>query len=286
MKTLLYSCMVVLCLLLSACSPREDSKEMTGGITADEVVATVRAEIGENGKTVNRVILDCASPILCKWTNGVETAVGSHAELKMFALGEQTITLTGMCGDGSLITRDYTVNIEEMKYEIEPQYGYFCGNGEKTWTWDTEVGSPWGTGGYGNDGQATWWALTVDGIDSEILNNNRTDWTDEGSGATMTLVLNGMKMVKSSGREGTFSFDMSQKITKTDADGNVVDWSIGKLYTNGVTVLFGMVANDWAGASEYDILVLDDEKMVLAAPSTVNAAFNEGTFWCFRAVAP
>ena len=45
----------------------------------------------------------------------------------MFALGEQTITLTGLCKDGTFITRDYTVNIEEMKYEIEPQYAYFVG---------------------------------------------------------------------------------------------------------------------------------------------------------------
>ena len=49
---------------------------------------------------------------------------------------------------------------------------------------------------------------------------------------------------------------MTQKITKTDANGNVVDWSIGKLYTNGTDVLFGMIANDWISATEYDILVL------------------------------
>jgi hypothetical protein len=272
------------CLFLIACEPVEDSKELTGSITADEIVATVKAEVADNGKTVNKVILDCSSPILCKWSNGVESAVGAHAELKMFALGEQTITLTGLCKDGTFITRDYTVNIEEMKYEIEPQYAYFCGDGEKKWTWDSQVAKPWGNGGYGNDMGPAWWCMSPEEIDADIAGNNRTQWLGEGVNATMTFVLNGMKLIKSSGKEGTFHFDMTQKITKTDANGNVVDWSIGKLYTNGTDVLFGMIANDWTSATEYDILVLDDQQMVLAAPCVAGAGWNEGTFWCFRAI--
>lgn len=272
------------CLFLVACDPVEDSKELTGAITADEIVASVVAEVGDNGKTVNKVILDCSSPILCKWTNGVESAVGAHAELKMFATGEQTITLTGLCKDGTYITKDYTVNIEEMKYEIEPQYAYFCGNGEKSWTWDPQIEKPWGNGGYKNDMGPTWWTMSPEEIDADIANNNRIQWIGEGVGARMTFVLNGMKIKKSSGKEGTFSFDMSQKITKTDSEGNVIEWSVGKLYTSGTDVLFGMIANDWTSATEYDILVLDEEKMVLAAPSVSGAGWSEGTFWCFRAI--
>ena len=84
---------------LSACQPLDNREEMTGNISVEDIQATVRVE-QINGKNVNKVFFECSSPISCQWSNGVETHATSSGEMLMFLTGEQTVTLTGLCGDG------------------------------------------------------------------------------------------------------------------------------------------------------------------------------------------
>ena len=43
--------------------------------------------------------------------------------------------------------------------------------------------------------------MSPEEIDADIAGNNRTQWLGEGVNATMTFVLNGMKLIKSSGKK-------------------------------------------------------------------------------------
>lgn len=277
MKKIMIFSLLVAVISLIACDPIEDRDKMTGSITADQIQATVKVE-QVNGKNVNKVTFECTSPINCQWTNGVLTKAGISGEMLMFVTGDQTITLTGICGDGSVIKKDFPVTVDDMYYDVAPEYGYFCGNGERTWTWDDEVSGPWGNGSYLGNTTPSWWVVSLNDVEGQASGKG---YTGEGKGATMTFVLNGLKLLKSSGKEGTFSFDMSKQVL--DSDGKV--WSYGKLYTRGGGVLLPVIINDETYAGTFEILQINDDKLYLAAPRAgVSSAGGEATFWCFKTV--
>lgn len=268
--------------LFSACDPIEDRLDMGSAITVDEIKATVTL-IQENGKNVNYVKCDCSSPVSCKWSNGVLSKSSSYAEMLMFLPGEQTVTLYALCPDGTMLTKEYTVNVEVMSdnYPVPVQYSYLCGDGEKVWVWDNYTGilsddgsetSPFGNGGYmGNIGPG-WWKVGMSELDKTATDNASTG---DGKDAYMTFRLNGMELEKSSGAKGTFDFDMSAIV----AEG----WDIGKFTTTGVNVLIGVNPNASAAPFyDYSILKLDDDVLWLGAPSPGAGSWGEGWFWCFR----
>lgn len=238
---------------LSACQPLDNREEMTGNISVEDIQATVRVE-QINGKNVNKVFFECSSPISCQWSNGVETHATSSGEMLMFLTGEQTVTLTGLCGDGSVVTKDFPVTVDELYYEVAPEYAMFCGSGEKTWTWqETETMG----NGSATSGGPDWWTLNAEDMAEQCAGKNLDA---DGKGAYMTFVLNGMKMIKTSAdgkkTEGTFMFSMQET---TEPVG------IGLLNLNGTNILCGHDFNDpgFAAWSEYTIISLSEDKMVL-----------------------
>lgn len=276
MKKLMIFSLLVTVISLVACDPIDDRDKMTGSITADQIQAIVKVE-QINGKNVNKVTYECSSPISCQWTNGVLTKAGANGEMIMFLEGNQTVTLTGICGDGSMITKEFSVTVDDMHYDVDPEYGYLCGNGEKTWTWDDEVAGPWGNGGYLGNTTPGWWVVGMNDIEAQA---SKRGYPGDGAGATMTFMLNGLKIKKSTGKEGTFTFDMSKKIKNGDEV-----WSCGEFYIKKDGILLPMVLNDETYANTLKILRIDNDKLYLAAPRAgVSSAGGEATFWCFKAV--
>lgn len=277
MKKIMIFSLLVASLLFAACDPIEDREKMTGSITADQIQATVTVE-QIDGQNVNKVSFKCSSPISCQWSNGILTKAGSEGDMLMFIVGTQTVTLTGVCGDGSIVTKEFQVTVDKMHYDVDPVYGYLCGDGEKTWTWDDEVGGPWGNGSYLDNTTPGWWVLKLDELEGQASGKG---YAGEGAGATMTFVLNGLKLQKSSGKEGTFSFDMS----KQTLNGGGEVWACGKLYTSGAGILLPVIINDETSTGTFDILQVNDDKLYLAAPrASTTGAGGEATFWCFKAV--
>ena len=94
---------------------------------------------------------------------------------------------------------------------------------------------------------------------------------------TMTFKITG-ELELSSGRKGTWSFNLEEGV-----DG----WSIGKLYTQDVSVLYGytfsaVTYTPGAEAFAYDIVVSQDGSLTLAVQDPGNA--GAATFWSFQAV--
>ncbi len=107
---------------------------------------------------------------------------------------------------------------------------------------------------------------------------------NEGPGAKMIFSLRGATFtkVKSDGttETGTFSFNMN---SKTMDDAGAV-WAKGKLTLKGTTILNGISPNEGGiKIYEYDILTLDDEKMVLSHPEPGVGAWGTAWFWVFKA---
>ena len=263
--------------ILFSCEPIEDRASMGGAISADQLEARVEPVVVD-GKNSNKVVVDCSSPVNVRWSYDLGTSQRTTDTLLMVVEGESTVTLIARNPDGTEVTKDYTVNVEELSFSVAPQWGYLCGSGEKEWVWDTQdnAGAVFGNGGYLANTAPGWWMMGSDGVDDEA--------PGEGSGASMVFSTKGASLTKhlSDGttQEGTFSFDMSKQ--KMADDGTV--WSSGKLHTNGVTVLCGISINEgYKEVHAYDILRLDDDKLYLGYAAEGTGAWGEAWFWMFQA---
>lgn len=288
-KIMIYS-LLVTSLLFAACDPMEDREEMTGSITADEIQATVTVE-KIDGKNVNKVSFECTSPISCQWSNGVNTLAASSGELLLFLTGEQTLTLTGLNDDGTLISKEFTVTVDDMYYKVPAEYALLCGSGSKDWTWDTDVnGGGWGNFGYkpdtgenfANNGSGTWFSCSPAGLVDQLSHSSTGVATgEENSGAYMTWTLSGTKIetFTPSGtliRSGKFNLN---NYSKKDEG-----WSIGTLTTTSEAILWPWKINGGGYApTSFEVIQLNEEKMVLVYADEGTGAWSEATFWRFKA---
>jgi len=161
---------------------------------------------------------------------------------------------------------------------------WLAGDGSKIWTWDdkAEKERVWGNGGFRVDKDPEWWGVSIDDIDGQATDT----WEGQGKGATMTFIAQGSEFVitktDKSTVKGIFSFDMSQK-----TDGVNGEWAMGKLTTSIPILLGGKVT--WKEGVDvtipaYDIMKLNDDEMVLAAPDPAETwDWGHSTFWMFRA---
>ncbi len=271
MKKIIYTLFICL-LVFSACDPIEDSEDMGGALTADELDITA-TPIQVNGLNTNKIIVENNSAVLSKWYYGTGTSTKAYDTIKMVVSGTQTITFTGRNADGSEITKEIEVTIDNLYYEVDPEWSYLCGTGTKKWTWKSDD-KCFGNGSYLSDMTPSWWTLTDDDMDGQA--------SGEGTGASMVFSIDGATLTKNytdgTSVSGTFSFDMTD-ITY-DSNGDV--WSKGSLSTTGVTVLCGKSLNeDGIDVNDYFILSMDDNNMVLAynTPDT-----SEAWYWLFSAV--
>lgn len=262
---------------LVSCDPIENRESMGGAITAEQLNVTATPVVVD-GKKSNKIILENHSPVLSLWDYGLGTTNKAYDEVLLVLTGENKITFTGLNPDGSKITKELTVNVDALSFEVPKEWALLCGDGSKEWVWDdTQVvgdnGGPivWGNGAYKSSTAPAWWKLELNDIDGQA--------PKEGVGASLTFTTSGAKLVKNKSdgttEAGSFSFDMSKQIQNDNKE----VWAIGKFYTKNVTVLCGSVGDD--KVFEYDILYLDKDKLVLCYQ--VPNEPTTGYFWMFKA---
>jgi len=260
--------------ILTSCDPITEDGASPKVIDESEFVGSVTPVKATDGKNSNRVICEMTSPGSAQWTDGVLTKSSNSAIMDLFITGKQTITCTVQNQDGSTFTKTYPVTVDEMTYAVDPTYGLLCGSGSKVWTWDTSLTNVWGNGGYLENTAPGWYCVPISDLDAQCKTYG---CIGDGDGGQMTFTLNGLKFSKTSGQSGTFSFDMTA-IVKSG-------WSVGKLYTKNTGVLLGIQTNNGGAIfTEYNILLLDEHKLVLCAPEPGAGDWGTGWFWMFQAV--
>lgn len=275
-KKIIYS-VLGLATLTIACDPVEDRKTLTGALTADQVQISAIPQVVD-GKNSNYIDLNSDGVgVLSSWDYGSGVTVSTKTTVQVVLQGENEIKFTGRNHDGSTIEKVLKIQVDTL-INVPAEWGYFCGSGEKTWVWDdTQAGEKvWGNGGYKGNVSPGWWTVAINDIDEQAAG--------EGKGASMTFAVSGSKLImnKSDGTNvaGTFSFDMEQK---TLDDGGAV-WAKGKLNTKTASVLCGIAPNEGnARVFEYDILNVDNDKMVLARSEPNQGSWGTAWFWMFRA---
>ena len=273
-KSIIFSSLI-LSIAFIACEPVENRDTMGGAITADQLKVSATPVV-VNGKNSNKVVLTNNSPVLSTWDYGLSISKRQSDTVLLVVPGTTAITFSGLNPDGSIITKDLQVKVDELTFPVAPQWGYLCGTGQKTWVWDETVSSPFGNGSYLGNTAPGWWALKVGELDGQAAG--------EGSGASMIFSTTGASLTKNysnatPAKKGKFAFDMSQKTL----DGNGAVWANGVLTTNGVTVLCGISINEAkANIYSYDILALDNNKLVLSYHKTGTGNGGEAWFWIFK----
>ncbi|HNX12393.1 MAG TPA: hypothetical protein PKH68_05335 [Paludibacteraceae bacterium] len=263
----------ILVALFSACEPIVNPVDMGTIITsADELQATV-TPVMDGTKKTNKVIVSCTSPVSCQWTDGVKTYTSNNTEMILFVPGDIEITLKAMAADGTVLTKKFTTKVDEIKFPVEPQYGYFCGSGVKTWVWavDNTYTGPqriWGNGNSISSGVPNWWGKSAADAEPDI------DLT-----AKMTFTLNGLKFSRTERgvtTTGNFSFDMGSHKAST---------SIGSVTFIGTTIPHGIAQNNGQKVVyTFDIKKLTNDEMILMYPTDPFTPGNdsEGWFWLFK----
>lgn len=285
---LLYS--IVICAIAASCEPIQKGYDIGRDLTADELDVSVRAEVID-GKNTNKLIFENHSPILGEfdYTFGV-TSQQVYDTAIIVVPGPVDVTFRGLNPSGSYVTKDFTVEVEDMYYDVPEIWGLLCGTGTKTWEWDVDAPDGcFGAGGY-MDTHEPW-----DPTDLGDIEDGGSWWALDGwgEGATMSFSIRDMAFSKtdSSGENtetGTFSFDLSHPIMNMYNPDEV--WSQGKLKINGGTsIIAGRVPSydTWEiyDVKEFEIVELTEDKLVLAhwmEPHDMDSN-SECFFWLFRA---
>ncbi|SBW06984.1 hypothetical protein [uncultured Dysgonomonas sp.] len=275
MKKLTILYFSLLAIIFSSCDPIEKTNPIGGEISANEL--NIKATpIVVNGKNSNKVILENHSPVLSNWDYGVGTSQRQTDTVLLVVEGTNKITFTGLNPNGTTISKELSVSVDELSFPVPLEWGYLCGTGEKEWVWDTTQPAVWGNGGYMVNNAPAWWTLNIDAIDGQAAG--------DGVGASMIFSLQGASLTKNKSdgtkEKGTFSFDITQKIVL--GDGTV--WATGKLKTKAVNVLCGISPNEGrVKVYEYDILIINNNQLVLSYPEADVEVGGTAWFWMFKA---
>lgn len=209
--------LIIIAGLLVACEPIENRKKNGGGITVDQLNATVELiEVG--GVRTNRVVVQNNSPLLQQWSNGIFTSTAKVDTMLLFSTGEHKITFTGLNADGSSFTKDFTVNVESIYYPLPEEYTLLCGENGKTWVW--AVGNKYREDGaiFGNGpGTATypeWWAVGPDEMKSWGLLYDEMIFDLDG-GCNFTLISKGADGTENKVTKDIFVLDLTSKTIQT-----------------------------------------------------------------------
>jgi len=132
MKKILFALATVICSLV-ACDPVSEDFSMGDHITADELksMSTVTVEKDANGNNGNVISCSTSAPVNAKWTitdnskpdAGGKELFGNYAWKKL-KTGSYTVTLTGLCADGTVVTSDFPVSCDVITQELERYYIY------------------------------------------------------------------------------------------------------------------------------------------------------------------
>jgi hypothetical protein len=202
----------------------------------------------------------------------LNNVAGDAYEFYILVLADDQLVLANMSGNGVPDNPDAGAEANIWMFRPEgftladnsAQIAALSGGSEKTWSWAD--GAVFGNGGDTGSGPA-WWTMDAAGVNDQK--------PGEGAGATMVFTQDGgLTLHLSNGDivDGTYKVNMGKFVE---------GWSIGTLTTSDTYVLAGYSPNhpDKIRVETYDILVLDETKMVLAHRWDGEA--GTGWFWIF-----
>jgi hypothetical protein len=273
---------------LTACEPVAERYSIGTVYTAGQLDISV-SPIVVDGKQSNKIILKNNTPILGEWNYGTGVSRLPVDTVLILRKGNVNITFNGLNADGSEITKTQSVTVEELSFAIPAEWQYLCGpTGEKEWTWDETWEAVWAESGYRiafmpDDPDWWWYWMTPEELDEYID-------PGYGRGASMTFsIVENTVFARTSGdgalsETGSFSLDMN-KITYAEDEETV--WAKGKLYLYGSTILCGKIpaGGDYETMSpvyEFDILELNEDRLVLAAAPPGSEPWWPAYFWIFK----
>ena len=108
-----------------ACDPTSEDIQNGGNITADELKAmsTVTVDTADNGQPGNVITCTTSAEVNAKWNIGGKEFLGNYATKKM-KLGAHTVTLTGLCADGTIVTAEFPVTCDVTTNPLQRTYIY------------------------------------------------------------------------------------------------------------------------------------------------------------------
>ncbi|MDR1357120.1 MAG: hypothetical protein LBJ58_05560 [Tannerellaceae bacterium] len=272
--------------LFSACNPIETKYSIGRDYNVDELDISVKAVVVD-GKNTNKLIFENHSPILGEWDYSFGITGQQVTDTAIIVVeGPLDVTFKGLNPSGTTITKNFVVNIEVLHFPVPPEWALLCGDGTKVWEWEVDEveDGPFGAGGY-RDTHEPWDPTDLDDLDG--------GWWEQpgwGEGATMTFSIRGAAFSKTDATHskteyGTFTFDMSQKLTNLWEPDEI--WSHGKLRIyGGTSILAGRVPHydEWYiyDVYEFDIVELSEDRLVLAYWLEPREWCEEAYFWIFR----
>ena len=111
--------------LLFACDPTSEDISNGGNITAEQLKAmsTVTVDKDANGQNGNVITCNTTAPVNAKWTISGKDFFNNYATKKV-RLGEHTVTLTGLCADGTVVTAEFPVKCDVITDPLVKYYIY------------------------------------------------------------------------------------------------------------------------------------------------------------------
>lgn len=243
---------------MSACDPIEERDTLKNSYRADDIELEV---IQSSDGTGNGLTLKMNTPgVYGYWDYKLGKKFSDEASFVSPFMGNVTFTYHATTpiisgGDPSAreyITKSIDVNVQVADNEVHEAYYNLVGEtlGSKSWVFDKESGEPWWYMSDPGNYQAVWWNAGAEpgshppDVDGKMIfdlngNANFTHYTNADD---------------DTGTLGAFSFNANYT----------------KLYISGDEKILGNTPALGSPSGEYDIIVLEADKMILQIPSNAN----------------
>ncbi len=114
---------------LVACNPVQEDFKNGGYITVEELKAqtSVSLDLAENGKNGNVLTCVTHAPVNAVWNINGKNYLGNFATRKMSSLDqgvERIVKMTALCPDGTELTVDYPILVQELTDPLKQYYIY------------------------------------------------------------------------------------------------------------------------------------------------------------------
>lgn len=113
---------------LVACDPVKEDITNNSSITAEQLkeMTIVKTDKAASGKNGNVITCETHAPVVAGWNIAGKDYPGNYVQKKV-KLGEQVVTMTALCGDGTEVKVDFPLNVEEI---TDPLTKYYIYDGE------------------------------------------------------------------------------------------------------------------------------------------------------------
>lgn len=125
MKKILFMLAAAVCTLV-ACDPVQEDFKNGGNITLDQFkeMSSVSLDKSADGQNGNVLTCSTSAPVNARWSvDGKEIQIGNYAWKKL-KLGEHTVTMEGLCADGTKLSADYPINVQTITNQLDRFYVY------------------------------------------------------------------------------------------------------------------------------------------------------------------